>query len=37
MKIPVMDAPVNFVEEPTTSCHMSFATKFRSEVFDKQF
>lgn len=30
-----MDAPNNFVEVPTTSWHMSCATEFRSEVFDK--
>ena len=30
-----MDAPSNFVEVPTTSWHMSCATEFRSEVFDK--
>ena len=30
-----MDAPNNFVEVPTTPGHMSCATEFRSEVFDK--
>lgn len=30
-----MDAPNDFVEVPTTSWHMSCATEFRSEVFDK--